>query len=84
MLYLGRIRRVGGVLRAEAFRLRYFPEVVSPVFSRNGKVLLFSARMDNAVNLVFSRLEDLAADVNRRYPEAKFDLKELEGSPHGR
>jgi hypothetical protein len=84
MLYLGRIRKVGGILRAETFRLRYFPEIVSPVFSRNGKVLLFSSRMNNHVNLVFSRLEDLVADVNRRYPEATFELEELEGSPHGR
>jgi hypothetical protein len=79
MIYLGRVRKdsSGKIYRAETFRVKYFPEVESPVFSRNGQVLLFASRMPNGTNLVFSRLDDLVADVNRRYPDAKFDLEEL-------
>ena len=40
----------GGVLRAETFRLRYFPEAISPIFFRNGQVLLFAMREGRQTN----------------------------------
>jgi hypothetical protein len=79
MMYLGRVRKdsAGKIYRAETYRVKYFPEVESPIFSRNGQVLLFASRMPNGTNLVFAHLTDIVADVNRRYPDAKFDLEEL-------
>lgn len=79
MMYLGRVRKdpAGKVYRAETFRVRYFPQVECPIFSRNGQVLLFAMSDGAQTNLVFSHLSDIVADVNRRYPEAKFDLEEL-------
>jgi hypothetical protein len=78
-LYLGRVRKdsTGKVYQAETFRLAPFPEMEHPLFSRNGQVLLFAMRDGVRTNLVFSRLVDLVADVNRRYPDAKFDLDDL-------
>jgi hypothetical protein len=79
MIFLGRVRKdsTGKIYRAETFRVRYFQEIASPVFSRDGKVLLFASRLPDGTNLVFAQLADIVADVNRRYPNAKFDLAEL-------
>jgi hypothetical protein len=79
MMYLGRVRKdsTGKIYRAETFRVKYFPEFQHTIFSRDGKVLLFAMRDGIQTNLVFARLSDIVADVNRRYPDAKFDLEEL-------
>jgi hypothetical protein len=78
-LYLGRVRKdsTGKLYQAETYRVGSFDEVLWPIFSRDGQVLLFAMRDGRQTNLVFSHLVDLVAEVNRRYPEAKFDLEEL-------
>jgi hypothetical protein len=79
MMYIGRVRKdsAGKVYRAETYRVKYFPEFQHIIFSRDGKVLLFAMRDGKQTNLVFAHLDDIVADVNRRYPDAKFDLEEL-------
>ncbi|MCB9495817.1 MAG: hypothetical protein H6686_02915 [Fibrobacteria bacterium] len=77
LLYLGRVKKTNNAYSATTYRLRPFPEVASPIFSRNGQVLLFAARTAGRNHLVFAKLPDLLADVNRRYPEAKLDLDAL-------
>lgn len=76
-LYLGRVELKDKAYQAKTYRLRPFPGVSSPVFSRNGNVLVFASQTDQGVNAVFAELPDLIADVNRRYPEAKLDLEAL-------
>jgi hypothetical protein len=78
-LYLGHVRRdpEGKAYVAQTYQIGFFDEVVSPIFSRNGEVLLFATRTGLKTNLVFSRLTDLLAEANRRYPEAKLDLDSL-------
>lgn len=76
--YLGHVSKDGPIYRAETFRLRPFPEMEHALFSRDGQVLLFAARMNERTNFVFADLADLLADINRRYPEAKLDLDSLE------
>lgn len=79
-VYLGHVRKDpdGKAYTVRTFQLGFFDEVVSPVFSRNGQVLLFATRQGLKTNLVFARLPDLLAETNRRYPDAKLDLDSLE------
>ena len=78
-VYLGHVRKdpTGKAYVARTFQLGFFDEVVSPVFSRNGEVLLFATRTGLKTNLVFARLADLLAEANRRYPDALLDLDAL-------
>jgi hypothetical protein len=78
-IYLGRVRKdsSGKVYRPETFRVGSFPKIEQPILSRNGEVLAFATFAGEQTHLVFSRLTDLVADVNRRYPDAKFDLEAL-------
>jgi hypothetical protein len=78
-IYLGRVRKdsTGKVYRPETFRVGSFAQIEQPILSRNGEVLAFSTFVGEQTHLVFSRLVDLVANVNRRYPDAKFDLEEL-------
>lgn len=77
-MYLGHVRREGSLYKPTMYRLRPFEQVWSPTFSRNGKVLLFATSEHGVEKVVFARLEDLLADINRRYPEAKLSLASLE------
>jgi hypothetical protein len=76
-LYLGRVQKSDHVFRATTYKVHPFPEVASPVFSRDGNALLFAAKMDGQAQLVFAELPDILADINRRYPDAKLDLDSL-------
>lgn len=76
-VYLGVMREEGGYWRPEAFRLRTLIKVYNPAltFSRDGRSLIFVS-LDDADKpvVVHARLEDLLADVNRRYPNAHLTL----------
>jgi hypothetical protein len=78
-IFLGRVRKdpTGKVYHADTYRVGSFPKIEQPILSRNGDVLAFATYAGEQLHLVFSRLDDLVADVNRRYPDAKFDLEEL-------
>ncbi len=76
-IYLGHVQKEGNRFLAKTYKVRPFPEVVSPVFSRDGSVLLFASRINSQTHLVFAELSDILADINRRYPEAKLDLDAL-------
>lgn len=78
-LYLGHVGKApqGKTYVAQTYQIGIFDEVVSPVFSRNGEVLLFATRTGLKTNIVFSRLADLLAEANRRHPEAKLDPEAL-------
>ena len=78
-VYLGHVRKdpTGKAYVARTFQLGFFDEVVSPVFSRNGEMLLFATRTGLKTNLVFARLADMVAEANRRYPDALLDLDAL-------
>lgn len=76
-VYLGVMREEGGYWRPEAYRLRTLIKVYNPAltFSRDGRSLVFMS-LDDADQpvVVHARLEQLIADVNRRYPDAHLVL----------
>jgi len=77
MLWIGRVLRKDGLYRAECFRVQPFDQLQDLTFSRDGSTIAFFAMHDNQWQVAGARLEDIVADVNRRYPNAKFDLAEL-------
>ena len=81
IVFLGRVRKdtSSRAYRAETFRVGVFPQVREALFSRNGEVLVFAFQDGNGdTKTVFARVADLAQEVNKRYPDAHFDLDELQ------
>jgi hypothetical protein len=77
-IYLGRVRKdsTGKVYQAQTYCVGSFPEVQHAILSRDGETFAFAMRIGEQTHLVMAHMTDLAAEVNRRYPEAKFDLEE--------
>ena len=77
-IYLGRVRKdsSGKVYQAQTYCVGSFPEVQHAILSRDGETFAFAMRIGEQTHLVMAHMTDLAAEVNRRYPEAKFDLEE--------
>jgi hypothetical protein len=77
MLWIGRVLRKDGLYRAECFRVQPFDQLQDLTFSRDGSTIAFFAMHQNQWQVAGARLDDIVAEVNRRYPDAKFDLEEL-------